>query len=140
MVCSDVSTAEPIAVMRSGRRLSMALLRSWLSLVGACTRKAPPEKATMPIFTARGRSLTNSLAATCAAVMRVGLTSSARMLPDTSIAMMSVPRWLAKVMVAAGLASATISTAIARKKSVGGTARPTRPSHVLGRDACIRAG
>ena len=73
----------------------------------------------MPIFTERGRSLTNSLAATWAAVMRVGLTSSARMLPDTSIAMIKVPRWLARVMVAAGRALARISSD-QRQKQQGG--------------------
>ena len=55
-VCIEVSTAEPIAVIRSGIKLSIAWLSATLSSVGGWTRKAAPEKATIPIFTLAGRS------------------------------------------------------------------------------------
>ena len=34
IVCSEVKTAEPMAVMRSGLKLSMASVRSWVLVVG----------------------------------------------------------------------------------------------------------
>ena len=49
------------------------------------TKACVPPKATMPILTSGGRSWTNDLAALCAAVIRLGSTSRAPMLSDTSI-------------------------------------------------------
>ena len=60
--------------------------------VGACTISAWPAKATSPIATPRGCASMNALAAACAAPRRVGATSVAAMLSDTSIASTTVPR------------------------------------------------
>ncbi len=59
---------------------------SCLLSVGVCTTLAVPANETMPRRTLRGSSSMNALAATCAALMRVGSTSVACMLRDTSIA------------------------------------------------------
>ena len=74
----------------------------------------------MPICTDFGRSLTKASAASCAAVMRVGLTSEARMLPETSIARMMVPFCEARVMTAAGRAMAMIRSVSATRSNAGG--------------------
>ena len=77
----------------------------------------------MPTRTVRGSSLTKDLAASCAATMRLGCTSVARMLPDTSIARMMVSCWLGSVTTASGRAVATSSVASASSSSSGGTCR-----------------
>ena len=70
-----------------------------------------------------GVSLMNARAAACAAASRVGFTSSARMLPETSIARITVSCCEGSVTSAAGRASATIISASAARKSAGGTCR-----------------
>src|SRR4029453_6090924 len=61
-----------------------------------------------------------ALAAACAAEIRLGCTSMARMLPETSMARMMVWCWDGKVITAAGRAIATIITMSATRKSSGG--------------------
>ena len=92
-------------------------------MVGACTSTAAEANATMPICTSAGWFLMNSLAASCAATMRDGSTSRARIEPDTSIERITVARDEASSTTAAGRATATISTVIAASSRAGGTCR-----------------
>ena len=71
----------------------------------------------------RGWSSMNALAAACAAAMRLGLTSAARMLPDTSIARIIVSCCDGSVTTAAGRAIASIISVSASRNSTGGTWR-----------------
>ena len=63
------------------------------------------------------------LAASCAATMRLGFTSVARMLPDTSMARISVCWREGRVMVASGRAAASSIAAMASRNRMGGTCR-----------------
>ena len=82
-------------------------------------------KATTPTFTVRGSSLRKLLAAFCAAASRLGCTSAARMLPDTSMARMMVC-WLdGSITTASGRAAAITSVAMASRNSRGGIWRRT---------------
>src|SRR5262249_51523753 len=65
-------------------------------------------------------------AAACAAARRLGWTSVARMLPETSIAMMIVCRCDGSVTTAAGRAMETIMVINASRKSNGGMCRRKR--------------
>jgi len=62
----------------------------------------------------------NALAAVCAAARRLGSTSLARMLPETSIARITTSCCEGSVMVALGRAMATIRAASASRTSAGG--------------------
>ena len=74
----------------------------------------------------RGGSAMNCLAAACAAASRVGCTSVARMMPETSIARMIVSCCVGSVMTAAGRAMARIIAASAPRNSSGGMCRRMR--------------
>ncbi len=74
----------------------------------------------MPMRTSRGWPLINSLAARWAAISRVGLTSLARMLPETSMARITVARCEASVTTAAGRAMARIISVSATRNRAGG--------------------
>ena len=93
--------------------------------VGACTISAWPAKATSPISTPRGCASMNALAAACAAPRRVGATSVAAMLSDTSIVSTTVPRSAGAVITAAGRAAATRSATSARRSASAGAWRRT---------------
>ena len=80
----------------------------------------------MPMRVVRGWSCTNALAAFCAAVMRSGSTSFARMLPETSIDRMMVSCCEGSRTTAAGRATAAIMMTSATRKSSGGTWRRKR--------------
>ena len=80
----------------------------------------------MPILTLLGWSLMNARAASCAAASRVGFTSTARMLPDTSIARMTTSCCDGSVTTATGRAIATIISVSPTRNSAGGTCRRTR--------------
>jgi len=69
----------------------------------------------MPIFTLSLCLRTKAFAASFAAVSRSGLMSVARMLPETSIARMTVPSWLGTFTTVIGRASATIMNASAMR-------------------------
>jgi hypothetical protein len=71
----------------------------------------------------RGVSLTKARAAACAAARRVGLTSSARMLPETSIARMTMSCCEGRLITVAGRATASSMPTMASRKSSGGTWR-----------------
>ena len=66
---------------------------------------------------------TNSLAAALAASMRVGLRSSADMLPDTSKVRMTVPSIFGRLITACGRASERISTVMPTRKRIAGRCR-----------------
>ena len=80
----------------------------------------------MPIARSSGQSWTKLLAATWAAVSRLGSTSRAPMLSDTSMARMMVLRSEGRVMSAVGPAHATIRAISDNRKSNGGTWRRKR--------------
>ncbi|MNQ21984.1 hypothetical protein D3C85_351150 [compost metagenome] len=119
-VASDTTMALPVAVARCSWKLSMAVTRSSWLVVGSCATCALPAKATMPTFTWRGRSLMKLLAASCAATSRLGCTSAARMLPDTSIARMMVCWFDGSTTTAIGRAAATSIAVMATRNSSGG--------------------
>ena len=113
----------PIAVPRCSWNLSIAATRSSRLRVGGCTTEAVPAKATIPTLTLRGSSAKNALAASCDAARRLGLTSVARMLPDTSMASMMVCWSDGKVTTANGREEATSMAVNDSKNSTGGTWR-----------------
>ena len=115
----------PIAVPRCSWNLSMAATRSSRLRVGGCTTEAVPAKATTPTLMLRGNSAKNALAASCDATSRLGLTSVARMLPDTSMASMMVCWSEGKVTTANGRDEATSMAPRASKNSTGGMWRRT---------------
>ncbi len=113
----------PVAVPRCSWKRSIAASTSSRLTVGACTTAAVPANETTPTLTSRGRLLTKALAASWEATSRFGLTSSARMLPDTSIASMMVRSASGSTIVAVGRASANSSAPSAASISAGGTWR-----------------
>ena len=123
MVASDTMRPLPVAVARCSWMRSMAATIASRSSVGGCTSEAVAAKVTTPILVRGEASATNCLAAFCIATRRLGSTSFARMLPEASSAMTMVCFCVGSVTVAVGRAIATISAAIARKNSAGGTWR-----------------
>ena len=119
--------ALPMAVARCIWNLSIAATRSSRLSVTGCTTCAEPANATMPTFTWRGSSARKALAAFCEATSRLGFTSSARMLPETSMARMMVCWLEGSTMVAMGRAEATSMVAMANSSSTGGTWRRQPP-------------
>ena len=119
-VASDRISPEPMAVARCIWKRSIDATTSSRLSVGACTTAAVPANDTTPMRTLRGKPATKVLAASCAATMRLGLTSVARMLPDTSIARMMVCSREGSFSLAIGRALATSSTATAASSSAGG--------------------
>ena len=89
-------------------------------IVAIARPAAVAAKDTTPMRTFEGCSATKALAAACAAEIRLGCTSMARMLPETSMARMMVWCWDGKVMTAAGRAIARIITVSAIRKSKAG--------------------
>jgi hypothetical protein len=84
---------------------------------------AVPAKVTNPTSMRLGTSRRNALAASCAAVMRVGLTSATRMLSELSIASRTVDFAHGSVTGAVGRARASTSSDRAARTSAGGTCR-----------------
>ena len=125
---SETTMALPIAVARCIWNLSIAATRSSRLSVGGWTTCAVPAKATMPTLTWRGSSARKALAAFCEATSRFGSTSVARMLPETSIARMTVCWVLGSVRVAKGRAAASSIAVIASRNSTGGTWRRQAPA------------
>ena len=77
----------------------------------------------MPTRTLLGKSLKKALAAVCAASIRLGGTSCASMLRDTSMAMTNVRKSAGKVTCALGLAKPINAQAKASQSKKGGTCR-----------------
>ena len=105
----------------------MAARMSSRLCVGDCTTDAVAANETTPMRVVFGCSATNARAASCAAAMRLGLTSVARMLPDTSIARITVSCCDGSVTTAAGRAIATIISVNEARYRSGGTWRRRRP-------------
>ena len=82
-----------------------------------------------------GKLRRNSFAASCAASIRVGMTSLTRMLSDTSIASMIVDLAHGSVTFTRGRAAASSSTAQAMSSKAGGTCRRHAPL-ALSRTTC----
>ena len=122
-VSSEVTTAAPMAVVNCGRKPSIAWSSATVSVVGGCTRKAEPEKPTIPILIGWSRFSMKALAAIWEALMRLGATSAARIEPDTSIAMMMVPPRDASVTTAIGRAMDTAKRRREARSSAAGTWR-----------------
>ena len=85
-----------------------------------------PANDTIAMRTSFGCCWTNAFAASFAAANRVGSTSVARMLSDTSSAMTMMRCSDGRVTTALGRAMATIVAIIARRKRAGGTWRRNR--------------
>ena len=113
----------PIAVAFCSCSWSIALSTSSRLRVGGCIRAALPAKLTTPMRVVDGVSLMNARAAVWAAARRVGFTSSARMLPETSMARITVSCCDGSVIVVAGRASATSIRVSAPRSMSGGTWR-----------------
>jgi hypothetical protein len=126
MVASETMIALPIAVARCSWKRSIAAITSSRLRVGACATVAVPANATTPTRTFSGCSETNCLAAFCAATRRLGSTSVARMLPEMSIARITVSCCVGSVMVVCGRASASSMAASASRKKAGGMWRRMR--------------
>ncbi len=116
----------PTAVPRCSWKRSMAASRSSLVRVGACTSDAVPANDTTPMRVFCGWSSMKARAAACAAASRLGCTSLARMLPDTSMARMTVSFIDGSVTTAAGRATASSITMIDSRKRIGGIWRRIR--------------
>ena len=101
----------------------MAAFTASLSSVGARTIEALSENDTTPMRAEALCLSTKVIAAAFAASMRFGRTSSACMLPETSIARITVPSSLGRVTTDCGRASAVSMAATARMKSAGGMCR-----------------
>ena len=125
-VASDTMSPLPIAVCRCSWNRSIAATRSSRFSVGGCTTSAVPANVTMPARMSCGNSCTNVLAAFCAATIRLGSTSVARIDSDTSIARITVRASDGSVMTAVGRAAASSAATIASRNSSGGTCRRKR--------------
>ncbi len=115
--------ALPMAVPICIWMASIAPMREGRSIVACWATWALPAKVTMPTSMFWGNSCRNVLAASCAATMRVGLTSFTRMLSDTSIASMIVEVDHGSVTRAVGRARLNSKTDSANQKSAGGMCR-----------------
>ena len=120
-VASDTMMPLPIAVCRCNWNRSIAAIRSSRFCVGGCTTNAVPAKVTMPARMSCGSSVTNVLAAFCAAMIRLGSTSVARIDSETSIARMIVRASDGSVTTALGRATAMSAPTIASRNKSGGT-------------------
>ncbi len=118
IVFSDTRMPLPIAVPRCSWKRSIAPRMSSRLWVGDCTIDAVAANETTPMRVVFGWSATNARAASCAATIRLGFTSVARMLPETSIARITVSCADGSVTTAAGRAIATsIRISAARNRS-----------------------
>ena len=115
----------PTEVPRAGPSRSIAWITDAWSEVGASTDSPASENATTPITTPGGWRSTIAFAAALAASSRVGWTSSAAMLPETSNVSMIVPSTRGRATVACGRA---IAIANSTRAAMTSTAAPGRPS------------
>ena len=105
---------------------SMALTTDGRSTVACCATWAVPAKVTRPTSMCGGTVATKALAASCAATMRVGLTSCTRMLREMSMASRMVDLDHGSANRAVGRDSPSISRHSATNTSAGGTCRRQR--------------
>ena len=120
---SAVITPLPSDVALCGSRRSIVASNAPLSSVGCCTTRPPSPKATTPILALPGRRSTMVFAASLAASILVGSTSSAAILDDTSNASTTVPSTRGNGSVSSGRAEASARTVTAIRKMMGGTWR-----------------
>ena len=123
MASSEVRMPRPIAVPRCGRRREIAAFTASLSSVGAWTIAALSENETTPMRAAGLCLSTKVIAAAFAASIRFGLTSSACMLPETSMARITVPSSLGSVTTDCGRASPMSMAVSASRNSTAGMCR-----------------
>ncbi len=102
---------------------SIALTSEGRSSVARCATCALPAKVTRPTSMCGGTSARKALAASCAATMREGFTSSTRMLREMSIASRIVDLAQGSDTGAVGRASASSNNDRATKISAAGTCR-----------------
>ncbi len=97
-----------------------------MSFVGAWTSSANPEKATIPIWVDDPWLLMKSDAAASAASIRLGAMSVEHMLPDTSMASITVVWFVGTVAMTTGRLSASTRHATATATSANGRWRRRR--------------
>ena len=110
------------------RRFCTAALAAARSALGSDVVSAPWSKPTTPMSTVSGWASMNASAVCCAAASRLGATSSALMLLDTSIARMTVPALRPTGSAAAGPATATASTTTPARENHSPSWRWRRPA------------
>ena len=115
-----------MAVRRPVVRLWIASSRTSWSLVGGWTTSAKPLNATIPIWVVDPWRRTNALAACSAASSRVGSMSVEHMLPETSIARITVVLLAGTLTIATGRARATTSPPRATTNRANGRWRRRR--------------
>ena len=125
---SATRIALPIAVPRWSWKRSIAASTSSRLAVGYWTIEAAAANDTTPIRVLRGTAATKARAASWAATIRLGFTSVARMLPETSTARMMASFCVGTRITAAGRATAsTIATSASRNRSGGRRRRQRAP-------------
>ena len=122
-VCTASSRPSPIAVPASGESRSIPSWRIARSVVGITSRFGPVLNETRPIFTPFGTRSANAPIACCAAPSRVGLTSAARIEPETSTSSTTVARFAGTETDAFGRASAVDAAASASRNNASGAQR-----------------
>ncbi len=146
MVCNAEMIASPVAVRSSSFSPEMASSTGCRSVVGETSTVAMPAKEISPRLTPGVSSLTNSLAASLAAVSRSGATSVDSMDSETSMASMTVARLRGTFVLAVGPASATTSSNSAAVITANGTCRTrlgrfgatfSRSSRLANRSVCF---
>ena len=114
---SEPRIAEASEVPPAVRSLCTAAFAAARSALGCDVVSAPWSNPTTPMSTLSGWASMNDSAACCAAASRLGVTSSALMLLDTSIARMTVPALRPTGSAAAGPATATASSTTPPRES-----------------------
>ncbi len=107
--CSATRMPWPSDVPFCGERRSIDDRIAARSRVGDWTAMPPSLKATTPTMTPDGCRSTKAFAASRAAAMRVGSTSVAAMLPETSKARTTMPSFRGTLTLACGLARAKVA-------------------------------
>ena len=120
--------AEASEVPPEVRRFCTAAFAAARSALGSEVVSAPWSNPTTPMSTVSGWASMNARAACCAAASRLGATSSALMLLDTSIARMTVPALRPTGSEAAGPATATASSATPPRENHSPSGRLRRPA------------
>ncbi len=133
--CTATPSASPIAVPDSGER-RLIPSSSWLrSVVGITSTSGPVENETSASLTCFGIFSANVVIADCAAPRRDGLTSFARIDPETSTSSTTVAWFDGSLTVTCGRATAADADATASRKRSSGTSGSRRRRRVATTDA-----
>ena len=116
----EINKPEPSADPYCRGKLASACLSASLSSVGDCAKAAVPAIVTKPTRNRAGLLSMNLRAASCAASMRDGFKSLARMLPEVSRASMTVASRSGAIRTDCGRAMAMQSRPSPRLKMMGG--------------------